>query len=302
MATKDEALAKINEKPDADFIVRTAEEEAAFLANFKEQEVEKDIKTHIGKLHTQYEADFESVTGLKKPEGEKGYNWIKAEAKRLKEGVDKLSQAENKLKELEQQVKDGKIDAVTAKKIEEQEREITRLENLYKQKQQEWEQSIAEERNEFRTTRIKSELNHAMLGLKFMDTAIIDKAVQETYINRTIDELAQIADFDEKHGLIFRDSDKNIMRNKDAAVMTPSELLQSKLAPILDKGKVQPGLGTGKDGKRREETIHTDIVVPSTVDNLQKLTAYLRNNYPDLKPQSQEYITAFKKYSEGFKK
>lgn len=303
MATlkKEDAIKFVTESTDAEFVVRTASEEQTFLANFKEQEVEKDIKPIIGKLHSQYEHDFETVTGLKKPEGEKGYNWIKTEAARMKAAADKLSQAEAKLLTLEEQIKNGKTDEAAKAKIEELTSEVKRLENLHKKAKSEWDESIQKERSEFRSTRIKSELNHAMLGFKFLDPAIVAKDVQETYIDKTISELGRIADFDDTGRLIFRDAEKNVMRNKDAAVMTPSELLEAKLTAILDKGKHQPGLGTGKDGKGKDNEPQTDIVVPITVDTLQKLTAYLRKNYPDLSPSSKEYIAAYQKYSKELK-
>ena len=304
MATlkKEDALKLINDSTDAEFVVRTASEEQTFLANFKEQEVEKDIKPIIGKLHSQYEQDFESVTGLKKPDGEKGYNWIKTEAARMKASADKLSQAETKLTKLEEQIKDGKTDEAAKAKIEELTGEVKRLENLHKKAKTEWDESISRERSEFRSTRIKSELNHAMLGFKFLDPAIVAKDVQETYINKTINELAQIADFDDTNRLIFRNAEKEVMRNKDAAVMTPSELLEAKLAAILDKGKHQPGLGTDSKGKGKDNEPQTDVVVPVTVDTPQKLTTYLRANYPDMTPSSKKYIEAYAKYSKEFKK
>jgi hypothetical protein len=84
--------------------------------------------------------------------------------------------------------------------------------------------------------------------------------------------------------------------------MTPGELLQAKLAPILDKGKQQQGLGTGKDGKPKNNEPQTDIVIPTTVDTPQKLTTWLRTNHPDLKPQSKEYVETFARYSKEFKK
>jgi len=296
MATKEEAIKTINESTSVDFVVRTPEQEQQFLADFKEAEVEKAIKPQIGKLHSMYEADFEGVTGQKKPEGVKGYNWIKEEAKKLKESADKVKDYEAKLTTLEEQLKTGKMDEVAKVKIDELTSEVKRLEGLHKKAKDEWNAGLERERGEFRSTRIKAELNHALLGFKFLDRAIIADDVRDTYINKTISELAQIADFDESGKLIFRDAEKMVMRNKDNAVVTPSELLEAKLSSILDKGKQQPGLGARDNGKGRSDEAQTDVVVPTTVNTKTKLTAFLRQNYPDMLPQSPEYKAAYTKY------
>jgi len=296
MTTKEQAIELINNSTEAEFVVRTAAEEQQFLANFKEAEVEREIKPHIGKLHSMYEADWESVTGSKKPEGVKGYNWIKDEAKKLKESADKLSQTESKLTQLEEQLKSGNTDGAAKARIDELTGELKRVETLHKKAKEDWNASVEKERTEFRTTRIKAELNHALLGFKFLDRAIIADDVRDTYINKTISELAQIADFDDTGKLVFRDSEKMVMRNKDQAVMTPGELLEAKLGSILDKGKQQSGLGSKDNGKGRTNEAQTDVVVPQTVDTKMKLTTFLRKNFPDMLPQSKEYKDAYAKY------
>lgn len=299
---KEEALKTINESTSEEFVVRTPDEETTFLANFKEQEVEKEIKPHIGRLHTMYEADFKSVTGLDKPEGVKGYNWIKDEVTKLKTSADKLSQSEVKLEALEKQLKEGKVDEAAKLKIDELTGEVKRLEKLHKTAKQEWEQGVEKERTEFRNTRIKSELNHAMMGYKFLPKEIIADEVREPFVNQVLSDLVKIADFNDEGKLIFRDAEKNVMRNKETtAVVTASELLSARMKPILDNGKQQPGLGGEKGGKGKDVDPQTDIDIPVTVDTLPKLTAYLRKNYPELSSSSKEYQAAFQKYSKDLK-
>ena len=58
----EEVLEIFEKNPEADLVVRTADEEATFLANFKEAEVEKEIKPHIGKLHSMYANSSTSKT------------------------------------------------------------------------------------------------------------------------------------------------------------------------------------------------------------------------------------------------
>jgi len=298
---KDEIISLIEKTPEADFVIRTAEDEATFLANFKEQEVEKDIKQHIGKLHSQYEQDFETILGQKKPEGVKGYAWIKEEGTKLKSAADKLSQAEVKLAQLETQLKDGKVDEAAKLKIEELSKEVKRLETHHKTAKADWEQSIEKEREMFKNTRIKSDLNHAMMGFKFLPREIIADEVREPFVNQVLSELVKISYYDDSGKLIFKDSKGNIMRGQDAAVVTPSQLLAQRMKPILDNGKKLEGADGGKDGKGKDENPPSTIDVPVTVKTLTELTTYLRTNYPSLKPQSEEYKLAFAKYSKDLK-
>lgn len=297
---KDEALKFIETNPDADLVIRTAADEAKFLANFKEAEVEKEIKSHIGNLHNQYEKDVEPIFG-KKPEGAKTYNWIKDEASKLKAAADKLTAAETKLTELEKQLKEGKVDEAAMRKIEELDKEVKRLEKLHKTAKQEWEQGVEKERSEFRNVRIKSELNHAMVGFKFLPREIIADEVREPFVNQVLNELVVIADFDDTGKIIFKDQEGKLMRNKELAVVTPTELLAVKLKPILDNGKKLQGLGSDKDGNGKQNEVQTSIDVPVHIDTVTKLTAYLRTNYPDIHPQSKEYQAAFAKYSKDLK-
>ena len=293
---KEEAIELLTKSTDDDFVVRTSSEEQTFLANFKEAEVEKAIKPIIGDIHSRYEADFEAIVGAKKPEGVKGYTWIKEEAAKLKGSANKLSQAEVKLAELEDQLKEGKVDEAAKQKIDDLKKEVKRLEGNFSTAKAEWEKGIESERTKFRETQIKSELNHAMVGFKFLPKEIIDDQVREPFVNKVLNDLIGISYFDDSGKLVFKDTEGNIMRNKDSAVVTPNELLQSKLKPILDNGKQQPGLGNEKDGKTKS-TVQTTIDIPLTVDTPVKLTAYLRKNYPDLAPHSKEYQDAFVKYS-----
>lgn len=297
---KDEALKLIETLPDEEIIVRTSSQEQEFLTNFKEAEVEKAIKPHIGNLHAQYEADFEPILG-KKPEGAKTYAWIKEEGAKLKQAADKLSQAETKLVELETQLKSGKLDEAATKKIEDLTKEVSRLEKLHKSAKQEWEQGLEKERSEFRSLRIKSELNHSMMGFKFLPKEIIADEVREPFVNQVLNDLVRIADFDDTGKLIFKDTEGNLMRNKEAAVVTPAELLSAKLKPILDNGKQQPGLGGENGGKGKGNEPQTSIVVPAHIGTITELTAYLRMNYPNIKPQSEEYKVAYAKYSKDLK-
>jgi len=294
---KKEAVIELFEKnPEADLVVRTADEEATFLANFKEQEIEKGIKPLIGDLHSRYEADFEGIVGTKKPDGMKGYKWIKDEATKLKTASDELSSTKEKLVELEVKLKDGKIDEVAKEKITDLQGEVKRLEKLHKTSKADWEEGVKKERTEFKKTRIKSELNHSMVGFKFLPKEIINDEVREPFVNKVLEDLVSIADFNDDGKLVFKNTEGEVMRGTDAAVVTPLELLQSKLKPILDNGKQQPGLGTKGEGKGKDDTPVT-VEVPATVNTPLKLTTYLRTNFPDMKPQSDEYKAVFAKYT-----
>jgi len=296
---KEEALKFIESNPEAELVIRTADDEATFLANFKEAEVEKEIKSHIGNLHQQYEKDFEPILG-KKPDGVKTYNWIKEEGTKLKSAAEKLTTAETKLGELETKLKEGKGDDALVKRIEELQGETKRLEKLHKTAKEEWEQSRVKERTESLNLRKRSDLTNAMMGLKFLPKEIIDEDVRKTYVDKVLGELITIADYDESGKLVFKDTENQLMRNKDMVVVTPNELLSDRLKKILDNGRQQPGLGTDDTGKGKSD-LHTDVVVPPTVSTITELTTYLRANYPNMKPQSKEYQVAFAKYSKDLK-
>ena len=63
---KDEVLKFIEEKGDADFIIRTGDEDKTFLENYGKKIEEEVIPSKISELHNRYDEDVFTVTGMKK--------------------------------------------------------------------------------------------------------------------------------------------------------------------------------------------------------------------------------------------
>jgi hypothetical protein len=268
----------------AGFTVRSTDEEAKFLSNFKESEVEKEIGNRIGQVHQHYDDDIAEITGLRKESGQKTYDFNKQILRDLKTAALKVPQ-------LEKQLKDGTADESTKTKLTEYQKEVDQLKTAYQKEKEAWE---AEKQNNVKALhqyKIESQLDHALQSLQFKDDAIIPKAAKEALIRERKSALLKMADFsDEK--LVFKSDKGEVLRNKDNALepMTAAEILHSELKDIIEEKRTIPGVGAdGKPDKSKQGTV--TLSVPSTVRSQKQLTDFLLQS--GLVRGSKEYVEAF---------
>ena len=114
---KKEEVAAILEKIDAEeVIIRTIEEEKEFtdniLKNAVEPEIDKRIGERISEIHTRYDNDIFTITGLKKEPNQKTYEFNKEVLTKLtqeKKRYGDLQREHEKLKELKSKGSDDTL-------------------------------------------------------------------------------------------------------------------------------------------------------------------------------------------------
>lgn len=251
------------------------EKQIEALVTLSANDENKVIGSKVKEMHTYYEKDFETVTGLKKPDGVKGYVWIKenlgniySKAQKVSEFETKVSELSTAKTELEKQLKSGNIDEATKAKIETLERQVndksTMFESLqakYKTDLEAKETAYKQAQQEMQNYKIQSQLDNELTGFNFKKT--YEKDVIDTMISNAKSKLMSSATLDENNKLVFRDKDGNLLTNSSNLnnPFTAKELLEDSLKSIIDKGVNQNGTGS-KGGQQNDSVI--DISSAST--------------------------------------
>ena len=292
--TKDEAIKKVTEG-DGDFQVFTHEEHESFLNNLKETEVfKKQIDGRVSEMHQQYDNDFFAVTGKRKAQDEKTYDFIKKEVKSM---LDSAVELQDKNAELQKAVDDKSGGEAL---------EILRGQfDTLKEKHQTFKEDAESKYSELEKSgvqmRILNEFDRSLTGLKFKDAAIIPEDVRNAMINNAKTELAKSADYVDGK-LVFRDSEGKIMYNDLAQLLSAKEILEVRLKSIIDAGRKLEGVDIKDDEIKKDEDgkIIVNISIPDSVKTNADLTQHLLQL--GLKQNSEEYRAAYAKYREKLTK
>jgi len=233
------------------------DEQTAAIAELSTNDENAVLAQRIGEIHGQYDRDIEAVTGLKRPEGVKTYEWMKADVLPKVQQATKLQGKLDALKtekeQLETQLKDGKIDEATAKRLQDLEKLKTDLQAKIEADKTDYDTKLAAAQKANTDITLSNEFDRALVGKKFKDESIISKAVRESFVSNA--KAAVLAEntpdwIDDGQGgkrLVFRGADGEIKRNAENNLnpYTAEELFVSKIGDVLDLGKQQPGGGTG---------------------------------------------------------
>jgi len=287
---KEEALSKINEG-DGDFQVFTKEEHESFLKNFEDTK----IAPKISELHKKYDDDIHSVLGVRKESDEKTYDFLKRTLSTLKTERDEQSQ---KVTELEKAVQD-----TTGKEaLEQAKRELESVKTKHQSALDEYKTKYEELEKGTHMMKINNELEKGLVGLVFKDAKLVPEDVRNIHIDVVKSELAKMAQFVDGK-LVFVDDKGEIMRDDKLNVLGPKEVLKSRLKPILNEGRKQPGVGIEENEPFVEEKdgkLDVTVVVPDTVKTNADLTEHLLKS--GLKRGTKEFSAAYAKYVVNLKK
>lgn len=245
------------------------------IASLSKNDEDEVIAKKIKEVHSQYDADIESVTGKKKGQFQKTYDFMKevladlkkkAEAgegaKALQDQIDALTQEK---KDLEEQIKKGSGDetlkktvADLTKKLADKTSELTTFKETAEKEKKEVEDKISVLEKKSLESEIDRRFDAALKadGVKLIST-IPKEIMAETLENRKKALLSSVTtdyvdDGDGKKTLVFRGADGNILRNKEKQndPMTAEDMFLSKIGDLLDGGRQQPG--TGKKPSERK--------------------------------------------------
>lgn len=220
------------------------------------------IGTRIGALHGQYDADIFGITGLKKRDGEKSYDYnkrilsdYKAKADKAKELQTELEASKAQVTELQAKIEKNAGDETLKQQLKDAKAQVTQLQTQLQTK----EASFAAEKTKLeqanRDIQIDYAFQAATSGIKFKQG--ITEPIQKTLLMAAKAEVLTkgTPDFiDDGQGgkkMVLRGADGNILNNpkNNLNPYTMQELvMETALKDVIDTGRQQTGGGTRMPG------------------------------------------------------
>lgn len=220
------------------------------------------IGTKIGALHGQYDTDIFSITGIKKNEGEKSYDYAKrvlneykTKAGSIQDLQQKLDAANKKVTDLEKKIESGEGDAALRQQLKDTKAQVSQLQSQLQTKETEFNTKKKELEDNIKNVHIDYAFQAAVSGLKFksgitdnVQNVLLKSAKAEVLTKGTPDFI------DDGQGgkkLVLRGQDGNILNNpkNNLNPYTLQELiLETSLKDVIDTGRQQIGGGTSGQG------------------------------------------------------
>lgn len=220
------------------------------------------IGTKIGALHGQYDADILTVTGIKKKDGEKSYDYakrvladFKAKAESAKTIQSQLDTANAKVIDLQAKIEKNAGDETLRQQLKDAKAQVTQLQTQLQTKETEFNSKKAEFEKAIKDTHVDYAFQAATAGLKFKNS--ITEPIQKTLLNAAKAEVLAkgtpdfVEDAQGVKKLVLRGADGNILNNpkNNLNPYTMQELvMETSLKDVIDNGRQQTGGGTGGFG------------------------------------------------------
>lgn len=232
------------------------------IAEMSKNDENTVIGTKIGALHGQYDADIFGITGIKKNDGEKSYEYAKrilsdykAKAESVKAIKAELDTAKAQVTELQAKLEGGINDEALRKQLKDTKNQVVQLQTQLQTKEAEFNTKQAEFETTLKNTHVDYAFQAATAGIKFKSG--ITEPIQKTLLNAAKAEVLAkgTPDFiDDGQGgkkLVIRGTDGNILNNpkNNLNPYTMQELvMETSLKDVLDTSRQQSGGGTGGFG------------------------------------------------------
>lgn len=220
------------------------------------------IGTKIGALHGQYDTDILDITGIKKKDGEKSYDYAKrvlgeykTKAESVKTIQTQLTAAQAQVAELQSKLEKGAGDETLKQQLKDAKAQVTQLQTQLQTKETEFNTKKAEFDKTIKDTHVDYAFQAATAGLKFKSG--ITEPIQKTLLNAAKAEVLAkgtpdfIEDGQGGKKLVIRNADGNILNNpkNNLNPYTMQELvMETSLKDVIDTGRQQIGGGTGGFG------------------------------------------------------
>ena len=268
-------------KPE-DFILRTSEEDATYMENFRASEVEKALEPEVNKAYSNIDTVLSGITGVKKNANEKTSVYTKRVLDELKSKADKYPDLEQEIANLKEKVgknADAKL--------------LADLENV----RAEFAAFKTAKESEIETLRKDTDLNERKSVIEaevnsFEFDPSIKENVLKVYKQTIINGLLQSSE--KRDGqIVFLDDKGNPLRNqaKNLAAYTANEIVAERMKDVIKQKRVLGGPPKPGDPPVSPKT------VPDTVKTKIELTEYLMKE--GLKRGSKEYNDAYAQLSEA---
>jgi hypothetical protein len=245
----------------------------ATIAEMSKNDENTVIGTRIGALHGQYDADIFSITGIKKNDGEKSYDYAKRVLVDYKKDIAKnsvlkqsLEAASAKVTELQSQIEAQKGNEALAQQLKDTKAQVSQLQAKLTAKESELNTKEQEYATAIRNTHVDYAFKEAMSGLAFKNG--ISEPIQKALIAAAkADVLAKgtpdlITDANGNQVLALRGADGNILNNPSNGLnpYTIKELvMETAIKDALETGRGQKGGGTGEGGGKGKNTSLVDL-------------------------------------------
>lgn len=232
------------------------------IAEMSKNDENTVIGTKIGALHGQYDADIFGITGIKKKDGEKSYDYAKrvlneykTKAGSVKAIQTELTTAKAEVADLQAKLEKNSGDETLRQQLKDAKTQVTQLQTQLQTKETEFNSKKAEYETALKNTHIDYAFQAATTGLKFKSG--ITESIQKTLLNAAKAEILAkgTPDFiDDGQGskkLVIRGADGNILNNpkNNLNPYTLQELvMETSLKDVIDTGRQQQGGGTGGFG------------------------------------------------------
>lgn len=229
------------------------------IAEMSKNDENTVIGTKIGALHGQYDTDIFGITGIKKKDGEKSYDYAKrvlgeykAKAESVKTIQADLDKAKTQVVELQAKLEKGAGDETLGQQLKDAKAQVTQLQSQLKAKETEFTTKQTEFEAALKNTHVDYAFQAATSGLKFKTG--ITEPIQKTLLSAAKAEILAkgTPDFiDDGQGgkkLVLRGADGNILNNpkNNLNPYTVQELvMETSLKDVIDAGRQQTGGGTG---------------------------------------------------------
>ena len=238
------------------------EDQLNAIAEMSKNDENTVIGTKIGALHGQYDADILGITGIKKKDGEKSYDYAKrvlgeykTKAESAKTIQTQLTAAQAQVADLQAKLEKNAGDETLRQQLKDAKAQVTQLQTQLQTKETEFNAKQAEFDKTIKNTHVDYAFQAATAGLKFK--AGITEPIQKTLLNAAKAEVLAkgTPDFvDDGLGgkkLVIRGADGNILNNpkNNLNPYTIQELvMETSLKDVIDTGRQQSGGGTGGHG------------------------------------------------------
>lgn len=229
------------------------------IAEMSRNDENSVIGTKIGALHGQYDTDIFSVTGVKKKEGEKSYDYAKRVLNEYKAKVESaatiqaaLDAAKAQVTELQSKIEKGAGNETLRQQLKDTKAQVAQLQTQLATKEAELTTKQTAFEQDLKNVHIDYAFQAATAGIKFKSG--ITEAIQKTLLSAAKSEILAkgTPDFVEDNQgvkkLVLRGADGNILNNpkNNLNPYTVQELvMETALKDVIDTGRTQTGGGTG---------------------------------------------------------
>lgn len=232
------------------------------IAEMSKNDENTVIGTKIGALHGQYDADILGITGIKKKDGEKSYDYAKrvlgeykTKAESVKTVKAELDASKAQVAELQSKLEKGAGDETLRQQLKDANTRVAQLQTQLQTKETEFNSKKTEFEATLKNTHVDYAFRAATAGLKFK--AGITEPIQKTLLNAAKAEVLAkgtpdfIEDGQGGKKLIIRGADGNILNNpkNNLNPYTMQELvMETSLKDVIDTDRKQQGGGTNNFG------------------------------------------------------